>query len=347
MLWPPSLAGTWYPFEPKAVQTTLLFPSSTTEYPDHGVRLPKFDSGLLERQRVDAHWITQTAGEMTARASLWHGEVPLLEGERLGVIGHFAASDVEAGTAILTRACAELAAAGCTLAVGPMDRNTWHSYRFVTEAGDAPAFFLEPSHPLDWPSQWKMAGFTPLAGYHSTVSENAAANEPDPRQQAASQRMHDAGVRLRPLDIAHWNEELRRIYAVAVVSFGDNYLYTPLPEREFLELYDPLRHLLRPEMVLLAENAAGETVGFALGMPDRLDLTNETLIVKTVAVRPEQAGTGLGRLLVGGVQAAGTTLGFHRVIHALMYDGNVSRHLSARFGTRLLRRYSLFSRRLT
>ena len=92
---------------------------------------------------------------------------------------------------------------------------------------------------------------------------------------------------------------------------------------------------------------AGETVGFALGLPDRLDPTNETLIVKTVAVRPEQAGTGLGRLLVGGVQAAGTTLGFRRVIHALMHDGNGSRHLSARFGTRLLRRYRLFSRRLT
>ena len=329
------------------MQTTLLVPRSATGYSGRSGRLPEFDPTLLERQRVDAHWITQTAGETTARVSLWYGEVPLLAGERLGVIGHFAAANAQAGTAILTRACAELAAAGCTLAVGPMDGNTWRSHRFVTEAGDAPAFFLEPGHPPDWPSQWRTAGFTPLAGYHSTVSENAAANEPDLRQRAASQRMQDAGVRLRPLDMARWNEELRRIYAVAVVSFRDNYLYTPLPEHEFLELYGPWRHLLRPEMVLLAEDAAGETVGFALGLPDRLDPTNETFIVKTVAVRPEHAGTGLGRLLVGGVQAAGTTLGCHRVIHALMYDGNVSRHLSARFGTRLLRRYSLFSRRLT
>ena len=329
------------------MQTTLLVPPAAAGYPDGGGRLPGLDPALLARQRVDAHWITQTAGETTARVSLWHGEVPPLAGERLGVIGHFAAADAAAGTAILARACAELAAAGCTLAVGPMDGNTWRSYRFVTEDGDAPAFFLEPGHPPDWPSHWRMAGFTPLAGYHSTVSEDAPPNEPDPRQQAASQRMHAAGVRLRPLDMACWNEELRRIYAVAVVSFRDNYLYTPLPEREFLELYDPLRHLLRPETVLLAENPARETVGFALGLPDRLDPANRTLIVKTVAVRPEQAGTGLGRLLVGGVQAAGTTLGFRRVIHALMHDGNVSRHLSARFGTRLLRRYSLFSRRLT
>ena len=328
------------------MQTTLLVPSSATAYPDAGRRLPAFDPALPERQRVDAHWIAQTAGEMTARASLWHREVPVLAGERLGVLGHFAAADAQAGTAILTRACAELAAAGCTLAVGPMDGNTWRSYRFVTEAGEAPAFFLEPGHPPDWPSQWRMAGFTPLAGYHSTVGENAVANESDPRQQAASRRMQDAGVRLRPLDLVRWNEELRRIYAVAAVSFRDNYLYTPLPERGFLELYDPLRPLLRPETVLLAENAAGGTVGFALGLPDRLDPTNGTLIVKTVAVLPEQAGTGLGRLLVGGVQAAGAALGFRRVIHALMYDGNVSRHLSARFGTRLLRRYTLFSRRL-
>ena len=329
------------------MQTTLLVPSSATEYPDAGGRLPKFDPALLERQRVDAHWITQIAGETTARVSLWHREVPLFTGERLGVIGHFAAANAQAGTTILTRACAELAAAGCTLAVGPMDGNPWHPYRFVTDAGNAPAFFLEPGHPPDWPSQWRTADFTPLAGYHSTVSENAAANEPDPRQQAASQRMHDAGVRLRPLDMARWNEELRRLHAVAAASFRDNFLYTPLPEREFLELYAPLRPLLRPETVLLAENAAGETVGFALGLPDRLDPANGPLIVKTVAVRPELAGAGLGRLLVGGVQAAGMALGFRRVIHALMHDGNVSRHLSARFGTRLLRRYTLFSRRLT
>ena len=299
----------------------------------------------LGRQRVDAHWIAQADGETTARASLWHRAVPPLPGERLGLIGHFSAANPVAGAAILRRACAELAAAGCTLAVGPMDGDTWHSYRFVTEGG-GPAFFLEPAHPPDWPAQWKEAGFVPLAGYHSTVSENLAAGDGDPRQQAAARLAREAGIHLRPLDPARWDEELRRLYAVAAESFRASFLYSPLPEPEFLALYGPLRCTIRPELVLLAEDAAGQTAGFALGLPDVLDPTGETLIVKTVAVRPAHAGSGLGRLLVDGVQAAGRALGCRRVVHALMHDGNVSRHLSARFGTRLLRRYTLFSRRL-
>lgn len=86
--------------------------------------------------------------------------------------------------------------------------------------------------------------------------------------------------------------------------------------------------------------------GFAVGLPDRLDAARQTFVVKTVSVLPAVAGIGLGRVLVDGLHAAGRALGYRRAIHSLMHDDNVSRHLSARFGSRPLRRYALFSRRL-
>lgn len=308
--------------------------------------MPTFDGKMLTQCRADAHWIAHEGGEARARVSLWHGRVPASAGERLGIVGHYAATDLEAGKAILHRACVELATAGCTLAVGPMDGDTWHSYRLVTDRGEAPPFFLEPWQPSAWVEHWTAAGFGTMAEYFSTVRDVPADPADDPRQQDAVRRVRAAGVRVRALEPVRWDEELRRMHAVAAVSFRTNFLYSPLAVEDFLALYTPLKNVVRPEMVLVADDADEQPVGFALGLPDVLDTARETLIVKTVAVLPSVAGIGLGRVLVDGLHAAGHSLGYRRTIHALMHDDNASRHLSARFGSRPMRRYALFSRRL-
>ena len=301
---------------------------------------------LLQSSGCDAHWIAHENGEVRARVSLWHRHTPMLPDERVGIIGHYTAADPVAGEALLRRACAELAAAGCTLAVGPMDGDTWHSYRFVTERSDVPPFFLEPWQPPGWMEHWTATGFGALASYYSTISDNLADTADDPRQRSALQRVEAAGVRTRALAPESWDDELREIYAVAAVSFRTNFLYSPLPEENFLALYAPLRNVVQPELVLIAEEVNGNPVGFVLGLPNMLDPARETFIVKTVAVLPSVAGIGLGRVLVDKLHAAARALGYQRAIHALMHDDNASRHLSARFGSRPLRRYTLFSRRL-
>jgi hypothetical protein len=49
---------------------------------------------------------------------------------------------------------------------------------------------------------------------------------------------------------------------------------------------------------------------------------------------------------LGEVHAAAQSLGFTRAIHALMHQTNKSRNLSAHYA-RTIRRYTLFSKRLT
>ena len=326
------------------VQTTRFHPSHGDDPTIAGV--PSLDTNMLIQFGVDEHWIASEDGKARARASLWHRRAPAWPGERLGIIGHYAADDPTAGETILRRACAELATAGCTLAVGPMDGDTWHSYRFVTARGDAPPFFLEPWQPAAWAEHWAAAGFETLAEYFSTISDDLTGATNDPRQLEAARRVVAAGVRTRGLEPACWDDELRRLHTVAAVSFQANFLYSVLSVEEFLALYAPLKNMVRPELVLIAEDASGKPVGFALGLPNVTDATRETFIVKTVAVLPEVAGIGLGRVLVDRLHAAAGALGYRRAIHALMHDDNVSRHLSARFGSRPLRRYALFSRGL-
>lgn len=283
----------------------------------------------------------------TAEALLWWRRVPQLPGEIVGVIGGFGATGGAAAGEVLARAVEALRAQGCSRAIGPMDGNTWRSYRFVTDAGAAPPFLFEPVHPPEWPRWWRAAGFAPLAEYYSTATPDLSAR--DERVVRAAARLAAEGVTIRPMDPARFEEELGRIYDVSIISFQPNFLYTPLPREEFLAQYHGMKAYVKPELLLLAEQA-GRPVGYVFALPDLLAAQRgqpvTAIIVKTLAVVPGRAYAGLGAVLLAEVHAVAGRLGFRRAIHALMHETNTSRNLSAHYaGT--IRRYTLFVRPLT
>lgn len=281
-----------------------------------------------------------------ADAWLWWRTVPHLPGERLGVIGNFSAESAEATAAVLNQAEAVLRAQGCTLAVGPMDGTTWRTYRFVTEPGDEPPFFLEPTHPSTWPAWWRSANYRTLAEYYSTATEDLSIR--DGRLAGVAVRMEAAGIRIRTVDTTRFDEELVQIHDVSLASFGDNFLYTPLSEPAFAAQYRAIQSRVEPRLVLLAERA-GQTVGYVFATPDFAQAQRgekvTTIVVKTLAVRPGRTYAGLGALLLGEVHAAAQALGYTRAIHALMHETNTSRNLSAHYA-QTIRRYTLFTKRL-
>jgi GNAT superfamily N-acetyltransferase len=227
-----------------------------------------------------------------------------------------------------------------------MDGNTWRRYRLVTEVGTEPPFFLEPTNPPEWPAWWREAGFSPLAEYYSSATRDLAAR--DARLEGVKARLAAAGVALRPLEAARFEDELGGIHDVSIESFRDNFLYTPLPREEFIAQYRDVEARIRPELILLATQA-GRTVGFVFALPDWAQAKRgepvTTMIVKTLAVRPGRAYAGLGAWLLDEAQAAGARLGFRRAIHALMHETNRSRNLSAHTAD-TIRRYTLLARPL-
>ena len=334
----------------------------------------------------------------SASTYLWWTHVPTLPGEKIGVLGHFSADGPEATTALLKKAELTLVAHGCTLAVGPMDGNTWCRYRFVTEPGTEPAFFLEPTNPPQWPGWWLSSGYSQLATYTSTVTEDL--RHEDPRVATVAARLSAAGISLRPLALANFKEDLTHIYDVSIESFQENFLYTPLSTDAFLAQYLPLQARVVPHLILIAEHAS-RPVGYVFAMPDfaqatpsefgvrpsgRSDLDPQnglkpglhtqpsefgvrhsgrpnpnteprlqkappstaidTLIVKTLAVRPGRAYAGLGAWLLAEVHRSARQLGYTRAIHALMHESNRSKNLSAHYA-QPLRRYALFSKKLS
>lgn len=302
---------------------------------------------MIERSHADAHWILDEGDGTYARCSLWWTHAPAVPGQKIGIIGHYAACDADAARQLLRFACDELARRGCTLAVGPMDGSTNRRYRLLSERGTEPLFFLEPDNPDDWPEHFTGSGFEPLANYYSALQEGI--ERTDPRVPALAEQFAGEEVAIRSLDSAHFDEEVRRIHRVVAASFQNNMLASPIDEEDFLEQNRPLKPYVRPELVLLAERE-GEPVGFVFALPDWLQARRgeeiDTLIVKTLAVHPAYSGRGLATLLAGRLRETAHDLGYTRAIHALMHERNVSRYISETNRGRIIRRYTLYARRL-
>lgn len=302
----------------------------------------------LARHRPDRHlMVVDDNGVLQARASCWWIEVPRLPDHRVGLIGHYAANDESSGLAVLSEALGRLERAGCTIAVGPMDGNTWRRYRFVSERGAEPPFFLEPDNPDAWREQFERAGFRVMATYTSALTTDLAREHPRLAQTEAS--LGELGISIRTLRLDQPDVDLRRIFELSLESFQGNYLYSPLAEEEFLEQNQRLLPVVAPDLVLLAERG-GALVGFLFAVPDILQHNRgarvDTIIIKTVAVSPKVAKAGLGSLLVGLAQRRARELGFRRAIHALMHEQNVSQNISRHYA-HTIRRYALFVRPLS
>jgi hypothetical protein len=299
------------------------------------------------RHRPDVHWILADADDcLAARCSLWWPSTPTFRGDRLGFIGHYAARDAAAARSLLTQALAALSAAGCALAVAPIDGSTWRRYRFITDRGSEPLFLLEPDNQDEWPAHFIDQRFTPWACYRSAVTTKLTRN--DARLDGIAARMTKDGVIIRPLDLSRVDEELCRIYAVTVASFRRSFLFEPLEEAAFLDEYRPILRYVQPAVILLAEQR-GCPVGFVFAVPDWLQRQRsgriDTIIVKTVAVVPGRSYAGLGQILASRCEHAAAGLGYVRAVHALMHDTGPSRNISERYA-RTIRRYTLFARAL-
>jgi GNAT superfamily N-acetyltransferase len=305
-----------------------------------------FEASLFAQHGALAHVVAVKEQSVAARCSLWISPVKY-QAKRIGAVGHFAAREEKAANRVLNEACRWLLQQGCELVVGPMDGNTWRNYRFVVEHGEQPPFFLEPQNLTCYPRYFTDADFRPIANYSSILCDDLKLARP--QLAKVETRLQNEGVAIRALRLENWNDELRHIHRVCLRSFARNFLFEPVSEGELLQLYEKIKDFVVPGLVSIAE-CGGETVGFSFAIPDVLQMQRgdkmNTVVIKTIAILPERRLAGLGNFLAERTHRIAHEMGFHRAIHALIHNDNVSRNTSTRYGE-TMRRYALFVRDLT
>jgi ribosomal protein S18 acetylase RimI-like enzyme len=263
-----------------------------------------------------------------------------------GLIGWYETVDAAAGTELLRHAAARLRAEGADRIQGPLNGSTWGRYRLAFPPGpgepDEPPFLSEPSNPAAYPLDFAAAGFRVAATYESAIVDDLSAA--DPRRDELGERVRARGATIRPLDPARFDDELRAIYDLSVTAFAENLYYSPIGWDEFRARYAPLRPLLDPELVRLAEDTDGRMLGFVFAFPDALAMRDGRpvrVVLKTLATAPAARGLGLGTFLTDEVRRIAHQKGYASVIHALMQADNDSIRIS-RHSARVFRRYALY-----
>ncbi|HBL25777.1 MAG TPA: hypothetical protein DD490_02970 [Acidobacteria bacterium] len=285
-------------------------------------------------------------------------------GRPLGLLGFFEAREEpeghEAARLLFTEAVAWLQENGAGRIVGPMETDTWHRHRLNVGPFDDPPFLLEPYNPAYYPQIWEASGFEVLEDWLSKqVDPTAVVAHLQPRAAAA----REMGYRVQALDLRRLGEELRRVYRLSREIFADNFLYTEIPEEDFLALYGGTRALLDPDLVLFAVSPQGEDAGFLFAYPDRFRAVaamrgrhgllaklryhrlrddTEAVDFKTLGVLPGHRRAGVAALLMheGHLRAQGK--GYRAANHCLFRAGNPSGEMDGGAG-RILRRYRMYA----
>ena len=277
-----------------------------------------------------------------ASAGLWWENVPPHPEGKVGTIGAWVPGTIEETSELLETAVAELSARACRVALAPMDGNTWRRYRFVTWSDGRPPFFLEPFSQPDSTTPFLESGFEVFERYSSGAVDLI---RPGPDLSVIRGKLESKGVVFAPMSGDEFPAALRDIHNLSLASFARNVYYTPLDWKPFAAMYQPLRPMIRDGLVWTARDNTG-LAAYLFAIPDRLDPTGRTLVLKTLASRPDPALAGIGSVLTGLAHEAAKAMGFTTAIHALEHESNQSQRLSRRFGATTFREYALLGRRL-
>ncbi|MBT8455776.1 MAG: hypothetical protein HKO95_14250 [Rhodobacteraceae bacterium] len=264
-------------------------------------------------------------------------DAPGWDGRRTAAVGKFRCDDAAAGADLLMGVVETLRREGFDAVIGPMDGDTWHSYRLVTETDGSAPFLMEPTSGKADLAAFQAAGFEVIEHYFSAHAplKTALGHPPDP----------DPAIEIVPWDGNDPEAHFSAVYDLSVEAFAGNAFYTPISREAFLAMYMPFVPLLKRELILLARGREnGALLGFLFGISNYAQGgAPDTVILKTYASRR----AGVGHRLAHAFHAAALDMGFETVIHALIHDANLSAERSAQHGATVFRRYGLMGRVLS
>jgi hypothetical protein len=260
---------------------------------------------------------------------------PEWEGAPAATFGAFSCKTAAAGAEVLGQAIAHAQAQGLRQIIGPMDGDTWHSYRFVTKTDGSPAFLLEPAPNDIGLAVVTAAGFSQISSYFSARVPLV--------QTALTVPPATEDFTVETWDGSDPEVLFNQVYDLSCTAFSRNAFYKPISRAAFLAMYMPLVPMLKRELIFFARRPDASLAGFLFGTPNYGEgPTPSSVILKTYA----SLARGAGQHMAHAFHKAAAAAGYETAIHALIHDDNLSALRSASEGAEVFRAYGLFGRKL-
>jgi len=307
-------------------------------------------------------FVVLQGGRPVARLSVWPKAVfKKCEEKPTGVIGMFEAIDnYDVVRRLLDRALDFLRLRGARRIIGPMDGDTWHTYRFNIGPFSKQPFLMEPHNPPYYPKFWERYGFKVQSRYLSKRIQNVGLVLPT--LERFYKRTLKNGFTYHPFNPADFDKELHTLYQLSCKIFVDNCFYSKIPEKDFHNLNADSKSIIHKDLVWFCKDKKGDYAGFVFAFPDYFEAVRamqgsrsfwagvnfllnrhrtDTLNAKTLGVLPKYNGTGLGSALAYKIYKEGHAKGLHEVNMCLIHEENVSKRMDGGKGT-ISRHYHLY-----
>jgi GNAT superfamily N-acetyltransferase len=218
-----------------------------------------------------AYFLAERGGQIAGRiaACVNHQYNQHHAPDRTGFFGFFECVDDPAvASALLDTASAWLRARGMEVMRGPFNFSTndeFSSPGVLIEGFETSPTVMMSHNPRYYARLMDAAG---MAKSKDLVAYWIPDRIPERLRNAMARLGQRAGVTIRQVRMKDLQAEVRRVQEVYNAAWSQNWGFVPMTEAEFHHMAKELRPVVEPDLVLLAEKADGEPIGFLLALPD-------------------------------------------------------------------------------
>ncbi|NDC62944.1 MAG: N-acetyltransferase [Planctomycetia bacterium] len=198
-------------------------------------------------------------GRITAIVNAGHIE---RYGEQRGFFGFFECEDDdEAARALFGAAGDWLRAQGMTSIRGPVNPSLNYECGLLIEGFDTPPFFMMTHNPPYYSRLVEANGFGKVEDLYAFWGRLSMLSSLDSKLGVMVEGVRERfGVKVRPLDRSRFDEEVRMFLDIYNSSLGGTWGFVPLTAGEVKHMAASLKHLIVPELALVAE-VDGKPIG--------------------------------------------------------------------------------------
>ncbi|MGH8558770.1 MAG: hypothetical protein ACRESZ_15220 [Methylococcales bacterium] len=159
---------------------------------------------------------------------------------------------------------------GMTLIRGPLNFSVNQECGLLIDGFDEPPMVMMTYNPEYYPRLIQQCGYRKSMDLFAYIGEldELWENAPASLFRIAENVASREGIRVRKLNVRQMDRENLRIREVYNRSFSKQWGFVPMNEKECEYFSDMMRKLADPNLILIAENQAGEPVGISLALPD-------------------------------------------------------------------------------
>jgi len=187
-------------------------------------------------------------------------------GDRTGFYGFFECiNDPRVARALFDAAAAWLRARDLGPMRGPVSPSTNDECGLLVAGFETPPTLMMPHNPAYYVGLHEAYGFAKAKDL--LAFESTTLTIPERITRAAKVIAERKGIRVRPLDLKRFKQEVELVKMLYNQAWERNWGFVPLTEPEIDHLAKQLKPIVVPDLVCFAERQ-GKVIGFAVALPD-------------------------------------------------------------------------------